>query len=135
MKQGTFDYSSLENASKRLEEVLKRYNQNTLDDAIRDSVIQRFEFTYAITLKTIRKYFIERAFVIEDVNQMSFNDMIRTANQLKILKSDLELWTKFREMRNLTSHTYNEELAQKVVDVVPEFYEEVEYIIKFFSGV
>lgn len=135
MKQGTFDYSSLENASKRLEEVLKRYNQNTLDDAIRDSVIQRFEFTYAITLKTIRKYFIERAFVIEDVNQMSFNDMIRTANQLKMLKSDLELWTKFREMRNLTSHTYNEELAQKVVDVVPEFYEEVEYIIKFFSGV
>ena len=53
MKEGTFDYSSLEKACKRLEEVLKRYNQNTLDDAIRDSVIQRFEFTYSITLKTI----------------------------------------------------------------------------------
>lgn len=135
MKQGTFDYSSLENACKRLEEVLKRYKQNTLDDAIRDSVIQRFEFTYSIALKTIRKYFIERAFVVEDVNQMSFNDMIRTANQLKMLNSDLEIWTKFREMRNLTSHTYNEELAQKVVDVVPAFFKEVEYLIKFFSGV
>ena len=135
MKEGIFDYSSLVKACKRLEEVLERYNLYNQDDVIRDSVIQRFEFTYSIALKTIRKYFIERAFIVEDVNQMSFNDMIRTANQLKILKSDLELWTKFREMRNLTSHTYNEELALKVVDVVPAFYEEVEYLIKFFSGV
>ena len=129
MKEGTFDYSTLEKACSRLNEVLQRYMQNVQDDAIRDSVIQRFEFTYSLALKIIRKYFIERAFVVEDVNQMSFNDMIRTANQLNLFKSNLETWTKFREMRNLTSHTYSEETALKVVNIVPDFYEEIVFLI------
>ena len=93
MREGTFDTTSLQKAANRLDEILVRYNLDTSDDAIRDSVIQRFEFSYSIALKTLRKYFIERAFVVEEVNQMSFNDMIRTANQLNLLKSDLELWT------------------------------------------
>ena len=60
---------------------------------------------------------------------MSFNDMIRTANQLNLLKSDLEMWTKYRNMRNLTSHTYNEEIALKVVNIIPAFYEEILYLL------
>lgn len=125
MQEGTFDLTSFEKAINKLNEILIRYAQNPLDDAIRDSVIQRFEFTYSLALKTLRKYFIERAFVVEDVNQMSFNDMIRTANQFNLLKSNLEKWTEYREMRNLTSHTYDEVIAQKVVSIIPEFYEEI----------
>lgn len=130
MREGTFDIISLENASKKLGEILVRYNKDTTDDAIRDSVIQRFEFVYSIALKTLRKYFLERAFVVEDVNQMSFNDMIRTANQLNLLKSNLELWTEFREMRNMTSHTYDEVIAQKVVGIVPRFYDEIVFLLE-----
>lgn len=129
MKKGTFDITSLENASKKLGEILIRYEKDSLDDAIRDSVIQRFEFTYSIAIKTLRKYFLERAFVVEDVNQMSFNDMVRTANQLNLLKSNLEIWTEYREMRNLTSHTYDEVIAQKVVSIIPQFYEEILFLI------
>ena len=129
MKQGTFDITSLEKASKKLAEILIRYEKDFSDDAIRDSVVQRFEFTYSIAIKTIRKYLIERAFVVEDVNQMSFNEMVRTANQLNLLKSNLELWTEFREMRNLTPHTYDEVIAEKVVAVVPKFHEEIIFLI------
>lgn len=125
MRDGTFSISSLENAVKRLGEILARYKSDVSDDGIRDSVIQRFEFTYSIALKTLKKYFIERAFVVDDVEHMSFNDMIRTANRLELLKSDLEMWTKYRNMRNLTSHTYDESIAKKVVSVIPDFYEEV----------
>lgn len=130
MREGTFDTTLLQKAANRLDEILVRYNLDTSDDAIRDSVIQRFEFSYSIALKTLRKYFIERAFVVEEVNQMSFNDMIRTANQLNLLKSDLELWTEFREMRNLTSHTYDEVIAQKVVSIIPQFHEEILFLLK-----
>ena len=129
MREGTFEISSLENAAARLGEILERYAKDTTDDAIRDSVIQRFEFTYAITLKTLRKYFIERAFIVDDVNQMSFNDMIRTANQLNLLKSNLEEWSKYRELRNMSSHTYDEEIAKKVVSAIPAFYEEIEFLL------
>ncbi len=129
MKKNTLDITALINSTDRLGEVIKRFQSNKNDDAIRDSVIQRFEFTYSITLKTLRKYFLEKAFVVEDVNQMTFNDMVRTASQMNLLKSDLEKWTLYREMRNITSHTYDENIAQKVVGIVPEFYEEILFLI------
>ena len=129
MQQGTFNIIALENAEKRLQEMLARYNKEHEDEAVRDSVIQRFEFTYSIALKTLRKYFIERAFVLEEVNQMSFNEMIRTASQLNLLVSNLEKWTVYREMRNMTSHTYDEEIALQVVSIIPDFSKEIAYLI------
>ncbi len=128
------DLTALENSIKRLGEVLDRYKNAKNDDVIRDSVIQRFEFTYSIALKTLRKYFLERAFIVDDVNKFSFNDMIRTASQMNLIKSDLEKWTKFREMRNLTSHTYDENVALQVVSIVPDFYEEISFLLKNLKG-
>ena len=133
MRNGTFDFSALKKSYLKLGEIIIRYAQSPSDDALRDSLIQRFEFTYSVALKTIRKYFIEKAFVIEDVNNMSFNDMVRTANQLNIIKSDLSILTNFREMRNLTSHTYDEVIAQKVADIIPSFYEEITFLLNGLS--
>lgn len=128
MKEGTFNIASLENAVKRLGEILIRYQKDTSDDGIRDAVIMRFEFTYSIALKTLSKYLAVYSF--DDVRHMSFNEMIRTANQLNLLKSNLEKWSKFREMRNLTSHTYDENVAMKVVEIVPDFYEEARFLLE-----
>lgn len=130
MQEGTFSISALENAHKRLCDVLKIFVENENDDIVRDSVIQRFEFTYSIALKTLKKYFEGVAFVMEDVQQMTFNQVIRVANQLDLLHFELDKWTEFRQMRNLTSHTYDEEVARKVVAVVPDFCEEVGYLLK-----
>lgn len=130
MQEGTFSISALENAHKRLCDVLKIFVENENDDIVRDSVIQRFEFTYSIVLKTLKKYFEGVAFVMEDVQQMTFNQVIRVANQLDLLHFELDKWTEFRQMRNLTSHTYDEEVARKVVAVVPDFCEEVGYLLK-----
>lgn len=129
------DFTALENSLQRLGEVVEIYKKNPQDAIVRDSLIQRFEFTYSITLKTLRKYFIERAFVVDDVNKLSFNEMVRTAMQLNLLKSDLAKWTEFREMRNLTSHTYDENVALKVSGIVPDFYEEITYLLKELKGI
>ena len=129
MQKGTLDISALENAENRLNEMLARYKNEANDEAVRDSIIQRFEFTYSIALKTLRKYFIERAFILEEVNQMSFNEMIRTASQLNLIKSNLEKWTIYREMRNMTSHTYDEEIALQVVSIIPDFSDEITYLL------
>lgn len=129
------DFTALENSLQRLGEVVEIYKKNPKDTIVRDSLIQRFEFTYSITLKTLRKYFIERAFIVDDVNKLSFNEMVRTAMQLNLLKSDLAKWTEFREMRNLTSHTYDENVALKVSGIVPDFYEEITYLLKELKGI
>lgn len=129
------DFTALENSLQRLGEVVEIYKKNPQDAIVRDSLIQRFEFTYSITLKTLRKYFIERAFIVDDVNKLSFNEMVRTAMQLNLLKSDLAKWTEFREMRNLISHTYDENVALKVSGIVPDFYEEITYLLKELKGI
>lgn len=129
------DFTALENSLQRLGEVVEIYKKNPQDTIVRDSLIQRFEFTYSITLKTLRKYFIERAFIVDDVNKLSFNEMVRTAMQLNLLKSDLVKWTEFREMRNLISHTYDENVALKVSGIVPDFYEEITYLLKELKGI
>lgn len=129
----TLDFTALENSVYRLKEVVEKYKENEKDTIVRDSLIQRFEFTYSISLKLLRRYFMERAFFVDDINSLSFNDMVRTATRLGLLKSDLEMWTKYREMRNLTSHTYDEEVALKVAKFVPCFYEEALYLLKKFK--
>lgn len=129
----TLDFTALENSVYRLKEVVEKYKENEKDTIVRDSLIQRFEFTYSISLKLLRRYFMERAFFVDDINSLSFNDMVRTATRLGLLKSDLEMWTKYREMRNLTSHTYDEEVALKVAKIVPYFYEEALYLLKKFK--
>ena len=129
----TLDFTALENSVYRLKEVVEKYKENEKDSIVRDSLIQRFEFTYSISLKLLRRYFMERAFFVDDINSLSFNDMVRTATRLGLLKSDLEMWTKYREMRHLTSHTYDEEVALKVAKIVPCFYEEALYLLKKFK--
>ena len=49
------DFSPLANAVARLDEGLVRYRTDKSDTQIRDGLIQRFEFTYDITHKMLRR--------------------------------------------------------------------------------
>ncbi len=135
MIEGTFDITALERANKKLGESLERYNKEKLDEALRDSVIKRFEFTYSMALSSLRKYFVSKAFIVDDINEMTFNDMVRTANQLNLLESNLEKWTDYRQARNMTAHAYDEKIALRVVEIIPDFHREIEFLIRRLRGV
>ena len=59
---------------------------------------------------------------------MSFQDLIRTANQQGLLLGDWPSWHRYRDLRARTSHTYREETAQEVVAVIPAFLMEAEHL-------
>ena len=122
------DITSFEKALNSLKEVIEVYNFDETNLITRDSMIQRFEYTYSITLKMIKRYFSQGAFV-ENIDSMTFNEMVRQANKMDLLKSNLETWTLFREKRNLTSHTYDEKIATNVVKIIPLFYEEAQFLL------
>ena len=122
------DMTSFENALSSLKEVIKVYNSDDTNLITRDSMIQRFEYTYSIALKMIKRFFSQGAFV-ENVDSMTFNEMVRQANKMDLLKSNLETWTLFREKRNLTSHTYDEKIATDVVKIIPLFCEEAQFLL------
>ena len=48
-----------------------------------------------------------------EFDQMSFQDLIRTANEQSLLQGDWADWKQYRDMRRRTSHTYDEAVALK----------------------
>lgn len=126
----TIDLSAFEKALKSLFEVIKVYNEDKSNLITRDSMIQRFEYTYSLALKKIKRYFANGAFVFDNLEGMTFNEMIRQANKMGLLRSDLEKWDTFRQKRNLTSHTYDEKIAIEVVGIIEDFAQEAEYLLE-----
>ena len=114
----------LDRAIARLEEGLARYQTDTSDAQIRDGLIQRFEFTYEHAHKTLKRYLEYASATPEEIDRMGFPDMIRTANEQGLLLGDWPDWRGYRDMRNQTSHTYDEAVALKVVEGIPGFLEE-----------
>ncbi len=123
------DITPFEKALNSLKEVIEVYNSDKANLIVRDSMIQRFEYTYSIALKMIKRFFSQGAFVLENIEGMTFNEMIRQANKMELLKSNLEIWDNFRQKRNLTSHTYDETVARDVASIIEDFAIEVDFLL------
>ena len=117
-----------ERAIQRLEEGLTRYRADTGDTQIRDGLVQRFEFTYELGHKVLKRYLEYASANPEQFDEMTFQDLIRTANEQGLLLGDWTDWRGFRDMRARTSHTYNEDVAVEVVEGIPRFVEEAVYL-------
>jgi nucleotidyltransferase substrate binding protein (TIGR01987 family) len=120
------DITAMENAISRLGEGFARYALDTADAQIRDGLIQRFELTYDIAHKTLRRYLAWAAATPTDYDGLAFADLVRAGNRQGLLQSDWPQWRQFREMRNITSHTYDEAKALAVVAGIPAFLAEAE---------
>lgn len=124
------DLVPFKKALQSLKEVIEIYNKDKSNLIIRDSMIQRFEYTYSIALKMVKRFFSQGAFVLENIEGMTFNEMIRQANKMGLLRANLEKWDMYRQRRNLTSHTYDEKVAQDVASIIEDFADEVEFLLK-----
>ena len=122
------DITSFEKALSSLNSILLRYEREHNDIDIRDAVIQRFEYTYSLAVKMITRFINLQS--NEATPAMTFNETIRQANKLGLLKGDLINWTEYRQKRNMTSHTYDETVANEVVAVLPKFKDEAEFLLQ-----
>ena len=123
----TLDVTPFANAVRRLREGLQRCEREPHDEQIRDGLIQRFEFTYELSHKMLKRYVKQTAPSPAVVDRMSFADLIRAGNTQGLLRSDWPAWRRFREMRARTSHTYNAQVAAEVVAAIPAFLLEAEH--------
>lgn len=76
-------------------------------------VIQNFEFVYELCVKMLRRQLEAEADSPDSVDHSSFRNLLRLAGE-KGLVDDVEAWFTYRQLRNITSHTYNHEKAKKV---------------------
>ena len=125
----TLDLTPLINAVNRLDEGLARYQSDISDIQIRDGLIQRFEFTYELSHKMLRRYLEAAAANPTEFDAADFQYLIRSASEQGLLLSAWPEWRKFRDMRSKTSHTYDETVALKVVEGIPDFLDEARHLL------
>ena len=95
------------------------------NEFIRDSVIQRFEFCIELAWKTAKK--------VMGTATSAPKDVIREMAQAGYI-SNVELWLKAIDMRNLSSHTYKEDLAEQVYTFSCEFLIQLKALLESMDG-
>jgi nucleotidyltransferase substrate binding protein (TIGR01987 family) len=128
MAEIKLNLTSLDRAIDRLSEGWQRYQRDTSDTQIRDGLIQRFEFTYEISHKMLKRYLEATSANPAQFDDMSFQDLIRSGNEQSLLMGSWPNWKRYRDMRAKTSHTYDEAVALEVVSGILEFLSEARHL-------
>lgn len=113
--RGGLDFSALCKAVDSLKLALEQPK----DQFIRDSVIQRFEYTYELGSKLLRRY-LEHEEGTQRIDQLTRRELYRLAAE-KALIEDVESWFVYHRARNDTSLAYNERRAEEVYLVAAQF--------------
>jgi nucleotidyltransferase substrate binding protein (TIGR01987 family) len=113
------DTSSLAKALDTLDIALAAQAAAPADAFIRDACIQRFEYSYELAHKMLRRHLA--ATEQTSVQELSFPNLIRLAYRRGLLAESWDIWSTFRDARNATSHAYDEAKAVEVVKNIPAF--------------
>ena len=114
------DFSALEKAVASLERGIVRASSAPADEELRDAVIQRFEYTYELCWKMLKRQIEAEAASPAAVDGYSFRDLLREGAERGMVEN-IEDWFGYRESRNITSHTYDEAKAAEVYQAALRF--------------
>ena len=92
-------------------------------------VIQNFEFVYELSIKMLKRKMEMDAATPTEVDFGNFRDLLRTAAE-KGLIADVTAWFDYRQMRNITSHTYDSEKAFLVYQGTLKFIGDAKALLK-----
>ena len=109
-------------------EALGRYESNPSNDlaeAMRDSVLISFQFTYRLCRPMMERFLLSDGAAPAEIEEMSLAAIVRTCNEKGVLGVNWTRWQIYREARNRMAHVYSESFAKQVVQVVPEFLRDV----------
>jgi nucleotidyltransferase substrate binding protein (TIGR01987 family) len=120
----------LANAIQRLKEGVAAQAVDPGNALLRDGLIQRFEFTYELSHKLLRRFLEDAAADPDDVRTLTFESLIRLGDEQKLLMSDVAQWKRYRKARTDTSHTYDEQTAIEMIALILHFIHEAEFLLE-----
>ena len=117
------DFDSFENALKTFESAIKNPPKSDLE---RDGIIQRFEYTFELSWKSIRKILL-----LKGRNEVSSSPkpLFRDAFEENIIY-DIKPWFKYIDAKNKTSHIYNKEIADLVFKDIGTFAQDARLLLE-----
>ena len=89
-----------------------------LNNLEKQGLIQAFEFTHELAWKLMQDYLVFQG----HTEIRGSRDATRLAFKVELIK-DGENWMKMIQNRNMTSHTYNEKIAEQILsNIVNDFH-------------
>jgi nucleotidyltransferase substrate binding protein (TIGR01987 family) len=123
------DLSSWKRALDSLKRAIERSTAAPNDDELRDAVIQRFEYSYELSWKMLKRHLEQVAPDPGAVDHWSFKELMREAAERGLIPA-LDPWIEYRYQRNLTSHAYDEEKARLVYTAAVSFLSDAKALLK-----
>ena len=123
-KQEIIDIQPLIRMRDLLKKSLAELEQEKLNELGQMGTIQAFEVSYELAWKTLQKFLAR-----EGKETRSPRETFRLAAQWGYIDNP-QAWFKFGEKRNLTTHTYQEDILTELLNLLPPFVKELEQIIK-----
>lgn len=105
----------LRRAVDRLAEACGRVASGPSDALVRDGLIQRFEFCFELAWKAVQAITAAEGVVVR-----SPKTALAYALQVGWARDEAQ-WLRMLEARNLSSHTYDERVAEEVAREIPGF--------------
>lgn len=122
-----FDLENFEKALTTLEAALQ---QGALSDLERDGAIQRYEYTFELAWKSMRRVLVSLG---RNNVSSSPKPVIRDAAEEGLI-GNVTRWFGFLEARNLSTHIYSQEEAEKVLKTAIEFLPEAKTLLAKIKG-
>ena len=111
-------FSNYKKALAKLGEAVHLDTQRSLSELERQGIIQAFEFTHELAWKVMQDFFIYQG----NTELRGSRDATRQAFSADLI-TDGDSWMEMIKNRNLTSHTYNEEISGEIYrNIVYDFY-------------
>jgi len=96
--------------------------------AYRDSIVQRFEFTVDLSWKVLKEI-LEQRF---GVTALGPKPIIREAFKKQLISDDV-FWLRIIDMRNESSHTYDQSQIEQMLTAMPQVRMKFEELLKIIA--
>ena len=110
-------FSNYKKAMQQLQSAVELREQRALSNLEKQGVIQAFEFTHELGWNVLKDYLQDQG----NQNIKGSKDATREAFKVALI-ADGELWMAMIQSRNVSSHTYNEHIAEELVSVIVQQY-------------
>ena len=110
-------FANYKKALQQLQSAVELRHQRTLSNLEKQGVIQVFEFTHELAWNVLKDYLQDQG----NQNIKGSKDATREAFKVELI-ADGESWMAMIQSRNISSHTYNEHIAEALVEAIVEQY-------------
>ena len=103
-----------------------------LQKTVRAGVIQYFEVAYEQSWKMVQRW-LKANRGADYISGTTQRELFRLAAENQLI-ADPGRWMNYHRARNLTSHTYSEEAAERVFKEAAEFVHDVKHLLKMLEA-